>query len=76
VKKGAKLGKKGPKKSINRGGQLIFTIATWKLTKSQKKPFVKKVNSGSYGGRKTLLLGPSKYKFPLLHLIYSFVFNF
>jgi hypothetical protein len=36
VKKGTKLGKKGPKKSINRGGQLIFTIAIWKLTKSQK----------------------------------------
>jgi hypothetical protein len=66
VKKGDKIGGKRPKHSINRGGQFIFTIATWKLTKSKKKTFVKKVNFGSYGGQKTLLLGQSKYKIPSL----------
>jgi hypothetical protein len=42
VKKGAKLGQKGPKKSINRGRQLIFTIAIWKLTKNKKTPSSKR----------------------------------
>jgi UDP-N-acetylglucosamine pyrophosphorylase len=39
--KGTKLGKKGPKKSINRGGNLILTIAIWKITKKLKTLFLK-----------------------------------
>jgi hypothetical protein len=62
VKKGTKLGKKGPKKSINRGGKLSFTIAIWKITKEVKNPFYQNTNYRSYNGRKTLALGPSKYK--------------
>ena len=62
MKKRTKKWQKWPKNSINRGGQLIFTIAIWKLTKEVKNPFDQNVNSGSYDGLKTLTLGPSKYK--------------
>jgi hypothetical protein len=71
VKKGIKLGKKEPKKSINRGGQLIFTIAIWKIVKRSKTPFVKNVNSKSYSGQKTFTLAPSKYKSP--HISFQFI---
>jgi hypothetical protein len=50
VKKGTKLGQKGPKNSINRGGKLILTITIWKSTKEVKNPFYRNANLGSYGG--------------------------
>jgi hypothetical protein len=41
IEKGAQISEKGPKQSINRGGQLIFTIAIWEITKWSKTPFLK-----------------------------------
>jgi hypothetical protein len=60
--KRTKLGQKGPKRSINRGGQLILTIANWKITKKKKNPLLQNANSRIYGGQKILKIEPSKYK--------------
>jgi hypothetical protein len=69
--KGVKKREKGPKQSINRSWQLIFTIASRKSTKRWKDPFAKILDYRSFSGWNDLMLGLSKYK--LLPLAIQFI---